>query len=36
MGMKNNQAAGTEFLYSENFKYDWNEIKRMTKILTKV
>jgi hypothetical protein len=26
-GMKNNQAAGTELLYSESFKYGGNEIK---------
>ena len=34
-GMKINQAAGTDLLYSESFKYGGNE-KKMTEIVTKV
>ena len=29
--MKNNQAAGTDYLYSESFKYVWNEFKNKMK-----
>jgi hypothetical protein len=34
-GMKNNQAAGTDLLYSESFKFGGKEIK-MTEIVTKM
>jgi hypothetical protein len=33
--MKNNQAAGTELLYSESFKYGGNEIKNWLKLWPK-
>jgi hypothetical protein len=33
--MKDNQAAGTELLYSDSIKYGGNEIK-MTEIVTKL
>ena len=36
MGMKNNQAAGTDLLQGESFRYGGNEIKNMKEIVNKV
>jgi formyltetrahydrofolate synthetase len=36
MGMKNNDAAGTEHLQVQSFKYGGNEIEKVTEIVTKV